>query len=284
MTKQNLNGRVIIITGASSGIGAATAIACAEQGMHVVLNARREDRLLQVKSTIEEIGSRAHIVVGDVTEPGMSARLLNEARDQLGQLDAVFANAGYGAELQTALVDEKTIRDIFEVNFFAATDLLRFAASQMLDDHRTGHLLMCSSCLAKFTLPYYGIYAATKAAQNLVCRSMSMELKPAGIHVSSVHPITTTTEFFQVAQDKSGRQSGKTSDKNVPDHAPNMFVQPPERVARAVVKCLRRPRPEVWTSHIVRMSAAMFTMFPLMQDWIMRKEAARRREAIEREH
>ncbi|MHC4109279.1 MAG: SDR family NAD(P)-dependent oxidoreductase, partial [Planctomycetota bacterium] len=185
----DLTGHVIVITGASSGIGAAAAIACAEAGMDVVLNARRAEKLEAVADEIRRRGGRAALVVGDVAEQGVSARMLDVAEHRFGRFDAVFANAGYGLDLPVIDTTEEQLRKIFEVNFFAGVDLLREAAQRWLAARRRGHLLMCSSCVAKFTLPYYSAYSATKAAQNHICRAMRLELEPHGIHVASVHPI-----------------------------------------------------------------------------------------------
>ncbi len=268
---KDLSGKVIVITGASSGIGAATAIECARAGMKVVLGARREDRLQAVAEQVRALGGEAVIVVGDVTDEGNAAALLDEADRSFGGADAIFANAGYGTERAFTAMTHDEFRTMFEVNFFASVELCREAAHRWMEAGRGGHLLICSSCLAKFTLAYYGVYAATKAAQGMVARSMGYELAPQGIHVSSVHPVTTRTEFFEVSAARSGIESGGAS---VPDHAPKGFVQPPERVARAVVKCLRSPRSEVWTSVIVRFASALFTLFPGLQDLMMRRQAA----------
>ena len=158
---------------------------------------------------------------------------------------------------------------MFDVNFFASVDLLRAAANRLLKAERQGHLLMCSSCLSKFALPNHSAYSATKAAQNAVCSAMRLELKHHGVYVSSVHPITTTTEFFEVSARLSGCNPVKADLSN---HSPKMFVQPPQRVARAVVKCLRKPCPEVWTSHIVRTVAGIMTAFPRFYDWSMHRQ------------
>ena len=270
-----LRDQVIIITGASSGIGAATAIECAKAGMDMVLNARRADRLEQVADTVRRCGRKAEIVVGDVTEEGMSQRMLDTAQGAFGRFDVVFANAGYGFERSVVQMDDQELRQIFDVNFFASFELIREAAKRLINDERSGHLLMCSSCLAKFTLPFYSAYSATKAAQNHFCRAMRLELARYNIEVSSAHPITTTTEFFEVSKQLSG-QADNTS--TVPDHASKMLVQPPERVARAIVRCLRKPRPEVWTSHIVRSVAGVMTAFPRFFDLVVRKQAKGRRD------
>ena len=270
-----LTDQVIIITGASSGIGAATAIECAKAGMDMVLNARRADRLEQVADTVRRCGRKAEIVVGDVTEEGMSQRMLDTAQGSFGRFDVVFANAGYGFERSVVQMDDQELRKIFDVNFFASFELIREAAKRLISDQRPGHLLMCSSCLAKFTLPFFSAYSATKAAQNHFCRAMRLELARYNIEVSSVHPITTTTEFFEVSNQLSGKAD---TTSNVPDHASKMFVQTPEKVARAIVKCLRRPRPEVWTSHIVRSVAGVMTAFPFFFDLVARKQANARQD------
>jgi short-subunit dehydrogenase len=265
---RDLRGKTIVITGASSGIGAATALACARAGMNVVLNARRADKLGAVADSVQQAGVEAESVVGDVTDAGISQRMLEAAHDRFGRFDAVFANAGYGFDLAAHKVSDEKLREIFDVNFFAAMDLLNAAVSRLLTEGRPGHLLMCSSCLGRFTLPGHSAYSATKAAQAHLCTAMRIELRPHDIYVSSVHPITTITEFFEV----SSRLSGKDPDgKSVPEHAPRLFVQPAARVANAVVRCLRRPRPEVWTSFTTRAVAALMTLSPRFGDVILGK-------------
>lgn len=264
----DLTGRVILITGASSGIGAATAVQCAQAGMDVLLSARRQDRLDEVAAKVREHGRRAVTVPGDVASTGMSERLLNAAATELGGFDAVFANAGYGGESAMLSCSMDELRQMFEVNFFAGVDLLRDAAMRLIELGRPGHLLMCTSCLARFALPLHGAYCATKAAQQQVCWAMRSELAQQNIEVSSVLPITTTTEFFEA----SARRDGRPVPEGTPDHAPSMFTQPPQRVAKAVVDCLHKPRPEVWTSTTVRFAAALMTMFPSLTQQIMRRQ------------
>jgi short-subunit dehydrogenase len=265
---RDLTNKTIIITGASSGIGAATAIECARAGMHIVLNARREDRLADVAQKLEQMGAKTAIAAGDVIDPAVTQRMLDTARDTFGGFYAVFANAGYGQPMHGHDMTMDQMRRIFEVNYFASYDLIRAAAHRLIDANQPGHLLMCSSCVAKFTMPRYGAYSATKAAQWMMCAAMRGELRPHNIEVSSVHPITTTTEFFEVAMREAGKA---TEGKKSPDHAPGMFVQTADQVARAVVKCLRNPKPEVWTSFIVRATAAMMTLSPRFAHMVMNR-------------
>jgi short-subunit dehydrogenase len=266
----SLAGRVFVITGASSGIGRATAIEAARADMDVVVAGRRVDRLESVVREIAGLGRRGHAVAGDVADPTFAARLLDESERVFGRFDAVFANAGYGAEKRAIEFGDGELRRMFEVNFFASVDLVRLAAERLIAAKRRGHLLMCSSCVAKFTLPGYGPYSATKAAQAMVCRAMRYELREYGIEVSSVHPVTTQTEFFDVATGGGASAAARGADEipqpSVAAHAPKFIIQSPERVARAVVRCLRRPVAEVWTSFPTRLGAAIFTAFPWVAD------------------
>ena len=265
---RDLADKTIIITGASSGIGAATAVACARVGMKLVLNGRDAGRLQEVADQVRAIGRDVEAVVGDVTESGLTDRLLDAAEERFGGFYAVYANAGYGFKKPMHTLDDGELRRIFEVNFFAANELICAAARRLIAERRRGHLLMCSSALAKFTLINFAAYSASKAAQNHVCRAMRMELREHRIEVSSVHPITTRTSFFQ----SSAEHSGEPADpEHVFDHVPNWLLQPPERVANAIVRCLRRPTPEVWTSLIVRVIAGLMPVFPRLMDVIGRR-------------
>lgn len=261
----DLQNRVIVITGASSGIGAATALACARAGMHVVLHGRDNGRLAAVAHDVLQLGRRAETLAGDVTEPGLGERLLDLAEARLGGFYAVFANAGYAFRKPLHEATEAELRRIFDVNFFSATALVTAAARRLIAARRPGHLLQCSSALAKFSLPSHAPYCATKAAQNHVCRSMALELRPYGIHVSSVHPITTRTAFFVRVEQYANPDADPA---RAMDHVPKWMVQPPEIVARAVIRCLRRPRPEVWTSPLTRVACGLMTVFPRFMDLV----------------
>ncbi len=261
-----LSDHVIIITGASSGIGAATAIEAARHGIDSVITARREDRLNDVAARVRAIGRRCEVVVGDVSKKGMSERLLDTAERAFGRFDFVFANAGYGTRHTTLDISEQAMRDMFEVNFFAGVDLLQKSARRLIAANggrgRLGHLLMCSSCLARFTLPGSATYCATKAAQTHFCRAMNIELRDRNIRVSSVMPIGTETEFMEASARRSGREHKPKSG--------GLFMQSPERVARAVIRCLKHPKPEVWTSFTTRWVMGLAVMFPRFGDLAMR--------------
>lgn len=268
MARFELTGRPIAVTGASSGIGAATALACARAGMPVALGARRADRLADLVKTITGTGGRAIAVQMDVTRPEDCERLIAETVSAFGSIYSVYANAGYGVEESVERLSDRALRDIFETNFFGTMNTIRPALARMHQNPgpRRGHVLICSSCLGKMTVPYYSAYSATKAAQVHIARAMNLELRAKGIHVSSVMPISTHTEFTK----RVGEVSGITSTAS---HIPEPFKQRAAFVADCTVACLRRPRPEVWTGvrgAFVRFGMSVCTLVPRLADWGVR--------------
>ena len=256
----SLAGKRILITGASSGIGEATARSCIAAGMECVITARRKESLHYLAN---ELGSNCTAIAGDVTETGFNEQLLEES----GDVYAVFANAGHGIDQAVTGCDINSVRDLFELNVFSAIELASLAAIQM-QQRGQGHILLCASCLSKFATPQHGAYCASKSAIEAFAKSMRMELKSDHIYVSTVHPIGTRTEFF----DSSAKRSGK-SESDFATQSPPWLMQSPERVAKAVVHCLRRPRPEVWTSLPMRLTSTIFAAFPRLSQCCVSKFA-----------
>lgn len=258
----DLTGRPIAITGASSGIGRATALACAAAGMPVAVLARRADRLAELCEEIERGGGRAVAVAGSVENPEDNERLIARTVESFGSVYGVFANAGYSLEDPCVDMAEETIRAMFEVNFFGSLSVVRLALPRMRAAGG-GHAIFCSSCLSKITMARYGCYSATKACQEHFARSMRLELGGTGVFVSSVHPIGTRTELFDAKSRAAGPEAA------VPNHSPDWMMQSSERVARAVVGCLRRPRGEVWTSAAVRTAMGLGVLMPGLADFVL---------------
>jgi NAD(P)-dependent dehydrogenase (short-subunit alcohol dehydrogenase family) len=266
----DLRDRPIAITGASSGIGAATAIACAAAGMPVTIAARRVDKLETLAARIRASGGRVLPLACDVTDPAQCRAVVDRTVGEFGSIYAVFANAGYGEERSLLEMPDADVRAMFEANFFGSLNVVRPAAEHMLRPGRWGggHILICSSCLARMAIPFYGVYCATKASQLLVGRAMAIELEPRGVRVSTVHPVGTKTEFFDTAAARSPGRSPLTS------HSADRFMQTPEFVASRIVRCLRRPRAEVWpglTGKAVRLGMSICTAFPGVENFVLRR-------------
>lgn len=265
----DLSGRVIVITGGGTGIGRATALACARAGMHVALGARRLDKLEAVADEIRSIGTNAAAVRCDVASAEDCVSLLDTAENQLGPIYAAFANAGYGFEAPFSETSDERFAEIMDINFHGSLRLIRPAIERMRARGQ-GHALFCSSCLSKLGIPYYAPYCTSKAAQDHAARSLRHELAPEGIAVSSVHPVGTRTEFFDTAKEHSG---GST----VSDRTPKSMLQPPEKVAKRVVKQLRKGKgAEIWTGFDKRFAFAAAVMFPGLADRLMRGMVAKR--------
>ena len=261
----DLAGKPIAITGASAGIGRATALACARAGMPVVVTARREEPLRALVEQIEREGGKAAHLVVDVNDPEACARMIDVCVERFGSVYSVFANAGYGQEARAHEMTDADLRAMFETNFFGTMHTIRPALSRMIPAG-AGHVLICSSCVARFALPYFGVYSATKAAQHHIGRSLRLEIESSGVYVSTVHPIGTKTEFFDVAQRRSWEGAQPLS-----DHGPSWTMQTPERVADAVVRGLRRRKPEIWTNAFVRYGMVIAGAFPRLADMGVRK-------------
>jgi len=254
---KDLTGKPIAITGASAGIGRATAIACAQAGMPVAVSARREDKLIELVEEIKKLGGRAIAVPGNVDNQADCDRLIERCIAEFGSIYSVYANAGYGYECTIANLTDRDVREMFDTNFFGTLNTIR-AALPHLQKANQGHILICSSCLAKSAMPYHGCYSATKVAQDHIARCLRIELRKTGIRTSCIFPIGTATEFFGAKAARAGHTPSP--------RPPGAFTQPPERVANAIVACLRRPKPEVWTSHLARIAFCCANLSPRFTD------------------
>jgi len=253
---RNLENKVIVITGGSSGIGAATALECTRAGMHVCLGARNEDKLKQVATQIEQLGGKVLTVICDVRKDEDVQNLFQQAQSHFQRIDVAFANAGYGFFASTLATTDQQHRDIFETNYFGTIRCIKEAAvylKQVSDGLK--HILICSSAASEIGLPMFGSYSATKAAQDCIAGAMRAEVAKQGIWVTSVHPIGTTTEFFNTAGELSGI-------KNLYTNTPPKRRQSAEHVARKILAAIRRPRAEVWPMPLARIGLGMATILP----------------------
>ena len=262
---------VIVITGASAGIGRALAEAAAGRGAKLVLAARREEKLHELN---QELGGGHLVVQTDVSLPAECRHLIDRAYDRFGRLDTLVCNAGYGLVRSVAEMTADEARDIFRTNVFGTTDCIAAAVPRMkTQDEREGYrgqVVIVSSAAARRGLPYFGAYAATKAAQLSLAEALRVEVKPDGIAVTSVHPVGTKTDFFTTAESQSGRKI------DIPGRSP--FQQTAAQVVAAMLKAVEKPRPEVWPLKIARYGLSFSTLFPGATDRVMRKA----RDQIER--
>lgn len=189
----DVQGKVVIITGASMGIGAATASAFAEAGAKLVLAARSVDRLVAVADSLPE-GSEVLTIPTDMTDQAQVQALMDEAHEQFGQIDILVNNAGQTVVGPVETVTPDNYRRIIEVNVFGPLHAMQAAVPGMRD-HGGGLIINVSSAVSKMAIPGIGAYASTKYALNGLSLTARNELEKDNIRVVLFHPGMTDTEF-----------------------------------------------------------------------------------------
>ena len=205
----DITDRVIVITGASAGIGEATARLAHARGAHVVLAARRQDRL----EALEKELPGAVGVAADVTRAQDRRAVVDAATDRFGRLDVLVNNAGRGLHLPLEQVDPDDYAAILDLNVGAALAMMQAVLPPM----RTvggGAIVNISSGTTRRVIPGVGAYAATKSALNMLSAVAREELAGDGIVVSNVLPTFTASEFHDVLQagPAMGPRPGMTAD------------------------------------------------------------------------
>ena len=233
--------RVIAITGASAGIGRATAVRVARDGAAVAICARRADRLEAVAAEITAAGGQALALPADVTDADGMERFVSRVVDRFGRLDVMMCNAGFGI---AGAIDEVTAaqaQKVMEVNYIG-TYLAARAALGVFRRQRRGHIIIVSSIVGKRGVPYMGAYAATKFAQVGLAECLRAEFVGTPIHVSVVYPVSTDTEFFDVMVGETGAPVSRA-------FGPRQHV---DTVAAAIARAIEKPVAEVYPHAISR--------------------------------
>ena len=247
--------KVVLVTGASSGIGAATAREFARKGALAALFARRKDRLEAVADEIRREGGKAMVCVGDVTDPAAVQAAVERVLGEWKRLDLLVNNAGCGMVAPFEAVTAQELRDLLEVNLIGALTLTQ-AVLPVMRRQASGHIINVSSVAGRRASRLTSAYNATKFALVGMSEALRQELRDSGIHVSIVYPIDTKSEFHDVELKKVER----------PRSGP---VQTAAIVARAIVRCARRPRPEVYPYPPARLLAVLSALAPSLADWLM---------------
>jgi short-subunit dehydrogenase len=224
------NNRVVFITGASSGIGYATALAFARRGAYVVATARRADRLEQLERELKSIGD-AHgeirTLVADVQDAQEIQRAVARAVEFFGKLDILVANAGVGQ--RGSLVDSNwsDLETVLHTNIEGVLHSIR-AAVPAMRQAGGGHIILISSVMSNMPAPYAATYAASKAFVSNLAGSLRLELEKDNIWVTNMRLGQTDTEFAEKRLGQPGR---------VASRLPTMTA---EQVAAAVVRASQR--------------------------------------------
>ncbi|MVA82222.1 SDR family NAD(P)-dependent oxidoreductase [Agrobacterium vitis] len=219
---------VILVTGASSGIGEATARAVAQSGARVVLLARRKDR---IDALARELGDEALAVVCDVTCTEDVQQAVQAAIGKFGRIDALVNNAGQGLYGGIEDIGIDDFRKLLNLNSVAPLITMQAVIPFMRKQH-AGSIVNVSSGATLAIYPGSAAYTSSKSALNMLSSVARLELADAGIVVSIMHPFITATEFYGSV--KSGLDSAKAQEAGTAS-----FAQRPELVAKTILDLIR---------------------------------------------
>lgn len=239
-----MRGQVVIITGASAGIGHATALAFARQGARLVLAARRRDRLAALASQLANAGAKVIYHDFDITQEDGRRRLVTKALEEFGRIDVLINNAGFGYRSPVEVTPISEIRANFETNVFAPIALTQLVIPVMRKQ-RQGCVVNVSSVAGKIARPLSSIYDATKHAIEAFSDGLRGELAPFGIRLLVVEPGFVETEFTDVAtraslqyyENQTEYQSLLES-LRVREARLRRFAASPDEIAQLIVKAV----------------------------------------------
>lgn len=252
---KNLKGRVVVITGASSGLGEQFAYQAAREGAIVVGCARRQDKLDQVARQCQHLsGQPAYGLAVDMTDPAQIQAVIAQVEREIGPIAVLINNAGFGLMEDFLNFDMATAEKMMRVNVLGLMYATQEVALKMTE-RQYGAIINVASMAGKMATPKSTVYSATKFAVLGFSNALRLELKPLGISVLTVNPGPIVTNFFNIA-DKSGQYLAKLG----------KIVLQPEDVAAKVLATVGTSRREVNLPGIMEVGARLYSLFPGLGD------------------
>ncbi len=230
----DLKDKVVLVTGASMGIGLATARSLAEAGAKVVLAARSTDKLTQLAEELQREGHDALVVPTDMRNQAEVAQLVETTVQHYGQIDVLINNAGQAVAGTVADLDLEAYRQVIELNVFGPIYAMQASVPQMRAQGG-GLIVNVSSMVSKMSIPGLGGYASTKAALNMLSNTARGELAPDNIRVITVYPRMTSTDFGR--NSIGNRQVRQQQRGNV---RPDVVIDTPEYVAEKILEAIQK--------------------------------------------
>jgi len=256
---------VLIVTGASSGIGAAVAKQFAREGYRVVLAARRIERLESMADEIEAGGGQALVVQTDLFQFEDIQNLVAATISQYGQVDVLVNNAGFGRLKWLEQLDpDKDIQAQLQINLTATILVAREVLPHMIE-RRSGHIINMASLGGFVATPTYTTYSASKFGVRGFTEALRREVGVYGIHVTGVYPGGVRTEFKE--HTGTDRKTGRTT--------PASLRLEPEEVAQVILKVVDHPRRTVILPWQMRFVVWANSHFPGIVDWIIENRFTR---------
>jgi short-subunit dehydrogenase len=255
----NVNGRVAIVTGASTGIGREVARELASRSATVVLASRNREKLESLAEELAPYPGLTLVVPTDVTDRFAVEALARRTVEVYGAIDILVNNAGSGLFAPIAGGSIDNARKLFEVNFWGAVQSIQATVPYMQAQKR-GHIVNVASVAGWIAPPHMGMYAATKFALRAVSDALRVELAGSGVNVSTIFPGLTQTQFTE----------NMVQEVPAPHIPPVVRWATPQTVARRIIQAIRWNVRDVFVSP-EDVAAVGFTAFlPYAADWAMR--------------
>jgi short-subunit dehydrogenase len=248
--RKKLDGKVVVITGASSGIGKETAIAFASVGSKLVLSARNFENLNAVAEEIKKFNENVIVIPADVSDFKTLDALVEKTLNTYGRVDVLINNAGFGIYGWYHQTPFEEIERIVRVNFLGSAYLIHKVLPIMIEQGE-GVIVNISSVVGKRGIPGMGIYSATKFALTGLTEALRVEYKKLGVHFIAIHPGTTDTKFFENARYYgTNRMQGR------------FMMMSAEKVAREILKAVLKRKREVVLTFPGKLAVFMNKFFP----------------------
>ncbi|MBP1045807.1 SDR family oxidoreductase [Enterococcus sp. BWM-S5] len=254
---QDLNDKIVVVTGGSAGLGEQICYEAAKRGAIVVVCARRINLIGKVKEHCEELsGKEAHSFQLDISDPDNVEHVIDRIKNEVGSVDILVNNAGFGVFDDFLDADMAVARNMFNVNVLGMMVFTQRIAVEMAE-RNSGHIINIASMAAKMATPKTSIYSATKFAVLGFSNALRLELKPLGIAVTTVNPGPISTNFFDHA-DPSGNYLDSVG----------MFVLEPEKLAGEIVQSMGTYKREINRPRIMEGAARFYTLLPHVGDFL----------------
>jgi short-subunit dehydrogenase len=265
-----INGRLALVTGASSGVGAAAAKEIARRGGRVLLVARTRSALEQVAEEIAAVGGEAHVYVADVSDRLDVDRLAQTIKDQLGTPDILINNAGAGRWLFVDETDPAEAAQMIAVPYLAAFYVTRAFLPEMLR-RNSGHIVNMTSPAAYMAWPGASAYTVARWAMRGFSSALRADLNGTGIGVTLVSPGKVSSAYFA---------NNPGSEERIPTIARLYGTLTPQQVGAAIARAVEREQREVIIPFTLRLTIMLYSVLPGPIDWMLAKTGWKRSQQL----
>lgn len=255
---KTLKNNIVLITGASSGIGQQIAIRAAAEGAQLVLVARRRTELVRMAQILTEyFETKVLIVTADLTQQVQIDRTVEKAIAFFGRIDVLINAAGYGDFKPAAEFSYDEIEAMFRLNTFAMMHLTKLVIDNM-KQRQTGHVFFIASIAGKLATPSSGVYSATKSAIISYADALRLEMKRFNINVTTVNPGPVATPFFT-----------RTTALNDYYQRINRYTLSSQEVAESVIKAIIKPKRDITQPWMLKWGSRLNRLAPAIGDYFI---------------